>query len=158
MTWSHRVWEQTPLRWCLKLLNWYMCVCQKSIGTSVGVVLSQVFPVTHFTSCYHTFLKWMPWILQGGQHPYPRFVTRPGFQSRRSWHQRMPEEKPLSDMGSGYGHFWCGWVFRCYTTVTTMLPPFIWACKFVKQRIGLGKVKLIFRSDFRVYWHNQRLM
>ena len=91
-----------PFRWCLKLVNWYMCVCQKSMRSG-GVVLSQVFPVTYFTSFYII----LPHFLEmnalnptgGGQHPYPRFVTRPGFQSRRSWHQRMPEEKPLSDNG-----------------------------------------------------------
>ena len=164
MTWSHRVWEQTSLRWCLKLVNWYMCVCQKSIGTSVGVVLSQVFPVTfchHFTSFYislpHsleiTTLSWNECLESyRGAAPLPQIRHKTRFSEQKKLAPKDARGKAESDMGSGYGHFWCGWVFRCYTT------SLIWACKFVQQRIGLGNVKLIFRSYFRVYWQNQRLV
>lgn len=122
MTWSHRVWEQTPtsmvpqiaelVHVCLSKINWY-------ISWSCVVPGFSSYILHHFTSFCHTFLKWMPWILQGGSTLTPDSSQDPVFRAEEVGTKGCPRKSRLSDMGSGYGHFWCGWVFRCYTTVTT---------------------------------------
>ena len=162
MTWSHRGWEQTPppmvpqiaelVHVCLSKINW----CDQ-----LELCCARFFQL-HFTSFYMIlphFLKMNALNPRGGAAPAPPIRQKTRFSERKKLAPKDARGKAVERHGFRVWAFWCGWVFRCYITVSTMLPPLLfWACKFVKQRLGLGNVKLIFRSYFRVYWHNQRLM
>lgn len=155
MTWSHRAWEQTPrsmvpqndelVHVCLSKINW----CDQ-----LELCCPRFFQLHHFTSFYIIlphFLEINALNPRGGAAPLPPIRHKTRFSERKKLAPKDARGKAVERQWvPGYGHFWCGWVFRCYTT------SLIWACKFVKQRLGLGNVKLIFRSYFRVYWHNQR--